>query len=117
MAFWLPAETIAGCGLTQVQAEGERVGVDCNVINPKEASQEMIAFVSDCEIDITGAAEQGPDAGALNIRRLRTNDPGMAGLFRLPHIAEMVLFRKATRGRPPPPLPATAFVGVSRSLT
>jgi len=101
--FWLPEDTAAGWGLTQVQAVGEIVGVDCNVKSPKDAGQEMIALVSDCEMDITSGAEQGAKAGALNIRRERTL-LAVTGLFKLPHIAAIVLPRKATRGFPTPPL-------------
>ena len=115
IVFWLPAGTMAGCGPTQVQAVGESVDVDCNVKYPKEASQEMIALVPDCAIDISGAAEQGAKAGASNIRRARTFDV-VTGLFKLPHIAAIVLPRHATRGRPLSPLPAMALVALSRSL-
>ena len=106
---------MAGCGPTQAQADGETVGVDCNVKSPKDAGQEMIALVPDWEIDITGGAEQGARAGALNIRRAKMLK-AVAVLLELPHIAAIVLPRKATRGFPLSPLLAMELVGFSRSL-
>jgi hypothetical protein len=75
----------------------------------------MITLVVDCVIDIDGPREQGAEAGALNIRRERTAF-AVTGLFKLPHMAAIVLPRKATRGRPLSPLLAMALVAFSRSL-
>src|SRR6185295_17781054 len=96
MQFWSPFVTMAGCGLTLAQVDGESVGVDCNVKFPKDEGQQMFTLLPDWEIDMVGSVTAY--GATSNIRRARTMF-AVAGLFKLPHMTATVLPRNAARGR------------------